>query len=561
MTDLVMTQTGAPLSRLEHWHSIDWPKCYKTVERLQARIVKATQEGRWNKVKSLQHLLTHSLSGKALAVRRVTESRGKRTSGVDNELWSSSQDKLKALHSLKRRGYKASPLRRVKIPKSNGSFRPLSIPTMKDRAMQALYKLALDPIAETRADKHSYGFRAKRSTADAIEQCYTLFSRRCGAQWILEADIKGCFDNINHDWLLQHTPMDKDVLRKWLKAGYVEKGAIDTTEGGTPQGGVISPLLANLTLDGLGTLLSEKYPMKISSRKPAHKVNFIRYADDFIITGRTKELLEREVIPIVKSFLSERGLWLSEAKTRITHIDEGFDFLGQTVRKYGGKLLIHPSKKSVKAFLKSIRVFVNRNKMMKHSILIEALNPRIRGWCQYHRHVVSSKTFAKTRHELWKILWKWARRRHPNKNAQWVKDKYFHHDGKRDWCFSAQVKDPKTGHIKRCSLYDPTRIPIRRHVKIKAECNPYDLSWKEYLKKRAKFKTAMKLRRKPKTGMVWNKQKGQCPICNQLLTMETDWDIHHVIPKSKGGDGTLANLKLLHLNCHKQVHSPKGVNL
>lgn len=552
-------KTGALPNGKKYWHSINWAQSYKTVQRLQARIVKATQKGRWNKVKALQYLLTHSFSGKTLAVRRVTENRGKNTPGVDNELWSTPKCKYQALLSMKRRGYKASPLRRVMIPKHNGKLRPLSIPTMRDRAMQALYSLSLDPIAETTGDKHSYGFRPKRSTADAIEQCFSVLSRKHSAQWILEADIEGCFDNISHAWLMDNIPLDKQILKEWIQSGYVNKNVLHSTKKGTPQGGVISPLLANITLDGLGKLLSENYPMKISSRKPAHKVNFIRYADDFIITGKSRKLLEEEILPLVENFLQKRGLRLSKSKTCITHIDDGFDFLEQNVRKYNGTLLIKPSKANVRMFLRKIREFVKRNKMIKQNIMIEVLNPKIRGWCQYHRSVVSARTFSNIRHELWKILWLWSKSRHPNKGAQWVKDKYFHHNGKSDWCFSCKVLDSKTGE-KRIHLYDPARVPIRRHIKIKSDCNPYDPSWKSYLDKRSYFKMMEALKRRKK-DQIWLRQKGLCPVCNQAISMEIAWDIHHVKPKSKGGDDSLSNLKMLHLNCHKQVHSLKGAKL
>lgn len=446
------------------------------------------------------------------------------------------------------------------IPKANGKKRPLGIPTMKDRAMQALYSLALDPVSESLADEHSYGFRPKRSTADAIEQCFTILSRKCAAQWILEADIEGCFDNINHDWLLNNIPMDKNILKEWLRAGFMSKDGFHSTEQGTPQGGVISPLLANLALDGLGKLLSEKYPMKISSRKPAHKVNYIRYADDFIITGRTKEILEEEILPLVEDFLNERGLKLSREKTKITHIGEGFDFLGQTIRKYDGKFLIHPSKKSVHKFLESIRDFTKKNKMTAQHPLIEVLNPKIRGWCQYHRYVVSKKTFSKVRHELWKILWNWATRRHPNKGAQWVKDRYFIHNGRSDWNFACKVREPKTGEERVVTLYDPSRVLIRRHIKIRSTCNPYDPAWKPYLEKRSYFKIIRDLKRK-NLDQIWKRQKGICPVCTQPITMEVDWDVHHIKPRSEGGGDKLTNLVMLHLNCHRQTHRKQGVNL
>lgn len=223
------------------WHDIDWAKCHKSVKRLQARIAKAEKEGRHGKVRALQWLLTHSFSARALAVKRVTENQGKNTPGVDGQTWSTPEAKFRGIASLKRRGYKPLPLRRVLIPKSNGKMRPLGIPTIRDRAMQALYLLALEPVAETRADKNSYGFRPGRATADAIEQTFIALSKKNGAQWILEGDIKACFDEISHEWLLKNIPMDKKILQKWLKAGFVHKRKLFPTEAGTPQGGVISP--------------------------------------------------------------------------------------------------------------------------------------------------------------------------------------------------------------------------------------------------------------------------------------------------------------------------------
>lgn len=290
-TESEMNQVGA-ISRVDDWHSTDWQKVNQNVRRLQARIVKATREKKWNKVKALQHLLTHSLSGKLTAVKRVTENSGKRTSGVDKVTWETPQKKIAAVHSLKSRGYKPLPLKRVYIPKSNGKTRPLGIPTMKDRAMQALYLLALDPVSETTADPNSYGFRKERSTADAVRQCFNALARKDKAEWILEADIKGCFDNISHEWILQNVPMDKTILRKWLKAGYLDKNVFNRTEEGTPQGGIISPVLANLVLDKLETELRNRFPLKSTTKYKAQQINFVRYADDFVITGRTKELLE-----------------------------------------------------------------------------------------------------------------------------------------------------------------------------------------------------------------------------------------------------------------------------
>jgi RNA-directed DNA polymerase len=274
------TATGASFHDTLDWHGIRWYHSERMVRRLQARIVKATQQKRWGKVKALQRLLTHSFSGKALAVRRVTENQGKKTPGVDKVIWETPEKKARAIRDLKQRGYHPQPLRRVSIPKSNGAQRPLSIPTMKDRAMQALYLLALQPVAETLADPHSYGFRPERCTADAIVYCHTLFSQKRGAEWALEGDIKSCFDKISHEWLLTHIPMEKDMLRTWLKAGYMEKHVLHPTEEGTPQGGLISPAIANMALDGLSQRLLERFPRSTQGNSP--KVNLARYADDFI---------------------------------------------------------------------------------------------------------------------------------------------------------------------------------------------------------------------------------------------------------------------------------------
>ena len=266
---------GAPFHAEVNWSAINWRKVHQNVRRRQARIVKAIQEKRWGKVKALQHLLTHSFSGKVLAVRRVTENQGKRTAGIDGATWSTSQQKALAVPSLRQHGYRAQPLKRVYIPKRNGQKRPLGIPTMTDRAMQALFKLALEPIAESLADPNSYGFRPERSTADAIEKCFKCLHRPGSTQWVLEGDIKGCFDHINHDWLLNHIPLDKSILKQWLKAGFMEKRAWYPTHTGTPQGGIISPLLANLCLDGLETKLNEQFPPR-SQRGRTAQLHLVR---------------------------------------------------------------------------------------------------------------------------------------------------------------------------------------------------------------------------------------------------------------------------------------------
>ena len=430
----------APADRAQSWESIDWKKAEAYVKKLQMRIVKAQKGGHYNKVKSLQWLLTHSFYAKALEVKRVTSNKGKNTAGVDHELWKTPKGKFEAIDKLKRRGYQPQPLRRVYIPKKNGKLRPLSIPTMTDRAMQTLYKFALEPLAETLADPNSYGFRIGRSTHDAIGQCFNDLCRAGSPQWILEGDIKGCFDHISHNWLLANIPMDKEMLEKWLKCGFVETKKLFPTEEGTPQGGTISPVLMNMTLDGLERILKERFPMRrtVAGKTVYDQINFVRYADDFIVTGKSPETLRNEVIPLIKDFLAERGLQLSEEKTAITHISDGFDFLGQNVRKYNGKLLIKPSKNAIKSFLKKVRTIVRENKTATQDLLIRKLNPVIRGWVNYHRYVVSADIFGLVDHRIFECLWRWACRRHKRKGRKWIANKYWHHIDNRTWTFATE---------------------------------------------------------------------------------------------------------------------------
>ena len=287
----------APSDRNQSWTSIDWNKAEEAVKKLQARIVKAQKDGKYGKVKALQWTLTHSFYAKALAVKRVTSNSGSKTSGVDKVLWATPERKFNAIATLRRRGYRPLPLKRVNIKKSNGKLRPLGIPTMKDRAMQALYLMALDPVAEATSDKYSFGFRKNRCCADAMIRCHALLSRSYSPEWVLEGDIKGCFDHISHNWLLNNVPMDKLILRKWLKCGFVFKGEVFPTEEGTPQGGIISPTLANIALNGIEKALSGFKQTTRNGVAYNPKVGLVRYADDFIITGASKEILENEVNP------------------------------------------------------------------------------------------------------------------------------------------------------------------------------------------------------------------------------------------------------------------------
>ena len=531
------------------WHTINWYLVHRQVRGLQVRIAKATKQQQWRRVKNLQRMLVRSFAAKALAVKRVTENRGKATPGVDGELWSTPESKWNAIERLKRNGYKPRPLRRVYIPKANGKRRPLGIPTMLDRAMQALYLLGLEPVSETTADRNSYGFRPMRSTADAIEQCFVNISRKSSAKWILEGDIKGCFDNISHDWLLANIPLDKQVLRKWLKAGFMESGSLHATEAGTPQGGIISPVLANMALDGLEAVLESHFGMKNTKAAYKTKVNYVRYADDFIITGISQELLEDKVKPFVEAFMAERGLTLSKEKTLVTHVSEGFDFLGQNLRSYNGKLLIKPSRKNLRNVLGKLKQIVAGNKTVTAGNLIMMLNPVLQGWANYHRHVVAKETFNYVDYRVWKMLWKWCRRRHQNRHKRWVKEKYFKSAGNRNWVFSGV-----NGKGNPARLVYTMDTAIKRHIKIKAEANPYLPEFEEYFEQRLERAWKESFKGRDKLLTLWLRQRKRCVMCNNLITKETGWNIHHIVERVKGGSDKLSNLVLLHPNCHRQLH-------
>jgi len=474
---------GAAPAPGKAWNATDWRKVKAQVRRLQMRIAKAVREGKRNKAKALQWLLTHSFYAKLLAALRVSTGRGAKTPGTDGEIWNTPARKMKGALSLRRRGCKASPLRRIEIPKKNGRKRPLGIPTMRDRAMQALYLLALEPAAETTADSNSYGFRPYRACRDAVGQCFCALGKSYSPKWILEADIKACFDGISHEWLMSSIPADKRMLRQWLECGFVQKGKLFPTRAGTPQGGVISPVLANMTLDGLEQAVRKSCPSR-------RKVNFVRYADDFIVTADCRELLEENVIPAINEFLEPRGLLLSEEKTKIVRIEQGFDFLGQNLRKYRNKLITKPSKENAKSFSEKVRKQIKLCHGWKCEDMIRKLNPMIRGWSNCHKNIQAAETFSRADTVIFQSLWRWCKRRHPNKNAGWIKNRYFNHP---KGLFSCKVgKGKSKGKI--ITLLRASQTKLVRYIKVRGKSNPYDKTQEGYFKMRRRLNNATPVR-------------------------------------------------------------------
>jgi RNA-directed DNA polymerase len=465
---------GAPIGGNIKWHDIDWKSAGCDVRRLQMRIAKAVKEKKHGKVKSLQWLLTHSFNARLLAVKRVTSNKGKNTPGVDGILLRGSKNKIQAALSLQRHGYNPQPLRRIYIPKKNGKLRPLSIPTMYDRAMQALYKLALSPVAETLADRNSYGFREGRNCADAVQAGFNFLSKPNSATYILEGDITGCFDNINKEWMLNNIPMDRVVLRKWLECGYVENNIKYPTLKGTPQGGIISPTLANMTLDGLEQVIEAAVPGR-------NRINFVRYADDFIVTGKSKTILETKIKPAIEKFLIERGLELSKEKTLITHIKHGFTFLGQTFRKTGNVLHITPSKEGMQSFMRKVGDIIREHVSAPMENLFRKLNSVLRGWANYHRYVFSSHNFFRIDEYVFEQLQRMIKRRHQHKSMKWLIKKYWSISGMKNvFSISSKYKD-KTRILQIIRLKS---IGIQRHIKIKADANPYSPEYGYYFWRR-----------------------------------------------------------------------------
>lgn len=553
----MQTQFVNVTQRTTDWQSVNWRKANRVVKNLRQRIFKATRQLDWKRVRNLQRLLLKSYSNVLLAVRRVTQTNaGKRTPGIDKLLVKTGPAKAILVDALKQsRPWQPLAARRVYVPKSNGKRRPLGIPTIVDRCLQAMVKAALEPCWEAQFEPTSYGFRPGRSAHDAIARIYVTARTANHKKWVLDADIAGCFDHIDHAFLLSRVGNfpARGLIAQWLKAGYLEDKVWHPTVAGTPQGGIISPLLANIVLHGMEAALGIVRDAS-GCRKRSVRRLIVRYADDFVVFCDSKTDAQQTQADLQR-FLGVRGLQLSEEKTRIVHLSEGFDFLGFNVRHYpsritrtGWKLLIKPARKNITAFREKLRQTFKRLHGSNAMCLIRVLNPIIRGWANYYRGVVSSETFQKLEYDIFWKLRRWISKTHPNKSFTWRDQRYWaNHPAYpgSQWSFV----DKDTGMV----LYRIGYTRIQRHVLIKGDASPDNPGLCEYFEQRQK--RSRQLGDYPKAAQsIIRQQQAKCPNCGQSLFNEEDVHIHHKLPRSQGGTNHRSNLMAVHLVCHTQLH-------
>lgn len=544
------------------WETMNWKRMERYVEKLQQRIYRAESQGNKRKVRNLQRLLMNSRAALLISIKRVTQTnKGKRTAGIDGQTALNAKERMQLFQEmslLNMKYHKPKPSYRTYIRKKNGKFRPLSIPIIKDRVYQNVAKMALEPQWEVRFEATTYGFRPQRSCHDAVMRIYNACSGG-KKQWIFEGDFKGCFDNLNQSFILEKIKEfpRKELIKRWLQCGYVENGVYHETEVGSGQGSLISPLLANIALTGMEEQLGIRYKTaRCWNRNPSHtnisRYSLVFYADDFVIMCEKKE----EAIGVyekIKPYLQERGLELSEEKTKVSHIQDGFDFLGFTIRRFkcqqGNKLLVRPSKESINKTRRQLSEEVKKLYGSNVEAVVKKLNPIITGKANYWKPMNAKKTFTDIDQHIWNITYRFLKRLHPKKGwRKWISKRYFKEDrtgqSKNKWILTS----PTTGsQLKKMSW-----TGIKRHELVAYKNSPYDNSLKEYYKarKRKLFERETIESRQKLAKM----QKYRCPLCGEsMLDVEEKLSIKHKIPTNHGGKEEYKNLQLVHQTC-KQIY-------